>query len=158
MNLKSAIQNIVNLAKLKHYEEHKNLNDFDVNAVLSLSNSDDSLDAFIEEKKIPLFNPDDLSLSASSVKNYKDCPLKFKFDKILSIPTKRKTYFDLGTAVHAVAEHLTTKQKDGVEPTEKLAFEILEKEWNSNAYESKTKERQDYALAQEMVRTFLEWT
>ena len=157
MNLKSAIQNIVNLAKIKYFEENKKLEGFNSDVVLQLVNSDDSLNAFLEERHIPLIDKDELTLSASSVKTYKDCPLKFKFNKILSVPTKGKTYFDLGSSVHKVAELVTKKQKEGIEPTEKLAFDILEKEWNSNAYETKTKEKQDYELAKKMVLTFLDW-
>ncbi len=157
MNLKSAIQNIVNLAKIKYFEENKKLDGFSSDAVLQLVNSDDSLNAYLEERHIPLVDKDELTLSASSVKTYKECPLKFKFNKILSVPTKGKTYFDLGSSVHKVAELVTKKQKEGEEPTEKLAFDILEKEWNSNVYETKTKEKQDYELAKKMVLTFLDW-
>ena len=157
MNLKTAIQNIVNLAKIKYFEENKSLEGFSSDSVLKLVNSDDSLNAFLEERHIPLVDKDELSLSASSVKTYKECPLKFKFNKILSVPTKGKTYFDLGSAVHKVAELVTKKQIEGIEPTEKLAFDILEKEWRSDTYETKTKEKQDYELAKQMVITFLEW-
>ncbi|MDF2424645.1 MAG: PD-(D/E)XK nuclease family protein, partial [Nitrosopumilus sp.] len=157
MNLKTAVQNIVNLAKIKYFEENKSLEGFSSDSVLKLVNSDDSLNAFLEERHIPLVDKDELSLSASSVKTYKECPLKFKFNKILSVPTKGKTYFDLGSAVHKVAELVTKKQIEGIEPTEKLAFDILEKEWRSDTYETKTKEKQDYELAKQMVITFLEW-
>ena len=158
MNLKTAIQRIIELAKIKYFQENKSTKGFDSSIVLKIINSDDTIEAFLENKKIPLINKEDLHLSASSVKTYKECPLKFKFGSVLNVPSKRKTYFDLGSAVHAVAEHLTKQQKDGIAPTEKLAFDILEKEWNSNAYESKTKEKQDYELAKTMVQTYLDWT
>ncbi len=158
MNLKTAIQKIIDLAKIKYFQENKTLSGFDHSTVLKIANSDDAINAFLENRKIPLVNKEELHMSATSAKTYKECPLKFKFGSILNVPSKRQTFFDMGSAVHAVAEHLTKQQKDGVEPTEKLAFEILENEWNSNAYESKTKEKQDYELAKTMVRTYLDWT
>ena len=157
MNLKTAIQKIIDLAKIKYFQENKTLSGFDQDTVLKIVNSDDTINAFLENRKIPLVNKD-LHMSATSAKTYKECPLKFKFGSILNVPTKRQTFFDMGSAVHAVAEHLTKQQKDGIVPTEKLAFDILEKEWNSNAYESKTKEKQDYELAKTMVQTYLDWT
>ena len=157
MNLKTAIENIVNLAKIKYFEENKSLEGFSSDAVLQIANRDDSINAFLEDRHVPLIDREKLRLSASSVKTYKDCPLKFKFDKIIQVPTKSKTYFDLGTSVHKVAELLTKKQIEGIEITEKLAFDILEKEWKSDSYESVTQERQNYESAKVMVKTFLKW-
>ncbi|MDF2427364.1 MAG: ATP-dependent helicase, partial [Nitrosopumilus sp.] len=54
MNLKTAVQNIVNLAKIKYFEENKSLEGFSSDSVLKLVNSDDSLNAFLEERHIPL--------------------------------------------------------------------------------------------------------
>ena len=49
----------------------------------------------------------------------------------------------MGTAIHAVAENLTKLQKDGKEPTEELALEILEKQWDTSSYRNqRTKESQ----------------
>jgi DNA helicase-2/ATP-dependent DNA helicase PcrA len=157
MNLKTAIQNIINLAKIKYFEENKSLEGFKPQDVLQVAISDDSINAFLEERHIPLVDRDKLSLSASSVKTYKDCPLQFKFNKILGVPTKSKTYFDLGSSVHKVTELVTKKQIEGEAPTEKLALDILEKEWRSDAYETKTKETQDYGLAKNMLKSFLDW-
>jgi DNA helicase-2/ATP-dependent DNA helicase PcrA len=64
----------------------------------------------------------------------------------------------MGTAVHSVAENLTKMQKDGTEPTEKIALEILEKQWDSSSYRNqRTKESQDKATSKDMVKTYLEW-
>ncbi len=76
---------------------------------------------------------------------------------MIQAPTKARSYFELGTAVHAVAEHLTKLQMEGTEPTEKLAFEILEKEWNANSFQSETQENQAKEKAKTMIKTYLKW-
>ena len=159
MQLKTAVHRIIELAKVRHFEEKGVLDGFDPSAILQLDNLVDlgSLDAQLAGKKVPLVNKDELRLSASKIKTYMECPLRFKFAHILEVPEPARTYFDLGMAVHAVAEHLTEMQKEGVEPTEELALEILGKEWNSNAFQSETQERQHKEKAREMVRTYLRW-
>ena len=111
----------------------------------------------MEGEKILLLDKDKLRLSASKIDTYKDCPLQFKLKHVMQVPTKPKSYLDLGKAVHAVAEHLTELQMDGTEPTEELAFEILAKEWNAGSFQSETQESQAKEKAKTMIRTFLRW-
>ena len=157
MNLKSALQRIVELAKVKHYEEKGTLEGFDVNQIFKIDNGDNHIDDELSGQKPQLVKPDELRLSVSKIETYLDCPLKFKFSYVLGAPTPPKPYFDLGTSVHAVAEHLTKMQLDGIAPTEKLGFEILEKEWNSAGFSSETQENQAKKNAKEMVKTLVKW-
>ncbi len=157
MQLKTAVQRIVELARVKHFEESGRTDGFDPAEILKVDNTDGNLDAELVGKKVPLFNREELHLSATAVKTYADCPLKFKFANILQVPEPPRKYFELGTAVHAVAQHLTEMQKEGVKPTEELAFELLAKEWRSNAFQSETEERQSKEKAKEMLRTYLRW-
>ena len=108
-------------------------------------------------EKIPLINKETLKLSASKFETYMKCPLQFKFAHVLEVPTPAQTYFNLGTAVHAVAEQLTKLEKEGQKPTEEIAFEILEKNWDSDAYKSEKKEDEDLAKAKEMIQLYLKW-
>lgn len=157
MNLKSAVQRIIELAKVKHFEENGKTTGFDPSDILKIDNTDGNLDAELVGRKTPLFNKSDLRLSASKIKTYIDCPLRFKFANILEVPSPPRTYFDIGTSVHTVAEHLTELQKNGTKPTEKLALDILDKKWNSNAFQSDTEDRQAKEKAKEMVKTYLKW-
>ena len=52
------------------------------------------------------------------------------------MPTPGATYFNVGLAVHAVAENLVKLEKDGTKPTEQTAFEILEKHCQVQMYRS----------------------
>ncbi|TBR08972.1 MAG: ATP-dependent helicase [Candidatus Nitrosotenuis sp.] len=157
MHLKSAIQRIVELAKVKHFEENGTIQNFKPEDILKIDNNDANLDAELQGKKVPIISKDELRLSASKIKTYLDCPLKFKFAHILQVPTPPKPYFDLGSAVHAVAEHLTKLQLEGTPSTEELAFEILAREWNSNGFQNETQENQSKEKAKEMIKTYLKW-
>ena len=65
----------------------------------------------------------------------------------------------MGTAIHSVAENMTKLQKDGKEPTEDVALEILEKQWDTSSYRNqRTKENQDKDKSKEMIKTYLAWS
>ena len=158
MNLDTAIRKIIDLAKIKHFEEFKNLDGFDPAKLFEIESEESHIDSQLYQKSIPLIRKDDFRLSPSKIQTYEDCPLKFKFQYVLRVPTPPKTYFGMGTAIHAVAENLTKMQKDGKESTEKLAFEILNKRWDTTSYRNqRTKENQDKVKSKEMVKTYMEW-
>ena len=158
MNLKTAITKIVDLAKIKHFEQFKSLDGFDQAKILEIEPEESHIDSQLYQKSIPLIKKENFRLSPSKIQTYDDCPLKFKFQYVLRIPTPPKTYFGMGTAIHAVAENMTKLQMDRKEPTEELALEILEKRWDTLSYRNqRTKEGQEKAQSKEMVRTYLEW-
>jgi DNA helicase II / ATP-dependent DNA helicase PcrA len=158
MQLKSAVQRIIELAKVKHFEERGTVEGFDPAQVLQVDNIDTNLDLELEGKKAPLLNRDELKLSATKIGTYLECPLKFKFAHVLAAPEPPRTYFDLGIAVHAVAEHLTRMEaEEGQPPTPELAMQLLARGWSSVAFTSETQENQYKESAKDMVRTYLRW-
>jgi len=156
MQLESAVARIVDLAKVEYFKENGTLEGFDTTDLFNIE-SNKEVESLLVDEKIPLINKETLRLSVSKFNNYLECPLQFKFAHVLEVITPEKTYFNVGTAVHAVAEQLTKLEKEGTEPSEKIAFEILEKNWSSNAYISKKKEKEDFEKAKEMIRTYLKW-
>lgn len=156
MQLESAIARIVDLAKVEHFKEHGSLDTFDTAELFTVESNKD-VESLLVGEKIPLINKDTLRLSATKFDTYIKCPLQFKFAHVLEVPTPQTTYFNLGLAVHAVAENLTKMEKDGIDPTEKIALELLDKNWDSNAYRSKKKEEEDLATAKEIIQTYLKW-
>lgn len=158
MHLKTAIARIVDLARSEYYKKNKSYEGFDTKDLFDVV-PNKILESQLEDEKILLINKNELTLSASKFGTYIKCPLQFKYEYILKIPTPPRTYFDMGTAVHAVAEQLTILQKNGTKYGKKEAMEILEKSWSSNAYlkKSKQKESQDKTSAKEMVETLLDW-
>jgi DNA helicase-2/ATP-dependent DNA helicase PcrA len=85
--------------------------------------------------------------------------LKYKFSRVLEVPTQARTYFDLGTAVHSVAEGLTRRQieEKGYLPTMEDALALLDKYWVSNSYHSIMQEQEDRASAEKMLQYFVRW-
>ena len=156
MQLESAIARIVDLAKVEHFKEHGNLDAFDTGELFTVESNND-VESLLTGEKISLINKDTLRLSATKFDTYIKCPLQFKFAHVLEVPTPQTTYFNLGLAVHAVAESLTKMEKDGTKPTEEIALELLDKNWDSNAYRSKKKEQEDLTKAKEMIQTYLKW-
>jgi DNA helicase-2/ATP-dependent DNA helicase PcrA len=155
MQLKSAVQRIIELAKVKHFEKHGTVEGFDPASVTAVDNTDTNLDLGLVGKKVPLINRDGFRLSATKVDTYIECPLKFKFMYVQEAPQPPTKYFELGKAVHSVAEHITKMQAEGMQPTEELALDILKKKWNSEAFKSKTEEMQSREKGREMIRTYL---
>lgn len=56
----------------------------------------------------------DFKLSASALNEYIECPLKFKFNRLLRIPKPQDRILALGTAVHYVLEHYHRQLMAGV--------------------------------------------
>lgn len=55
-----------------------------------------------------------LTLSASRIKTYQQCPRKYYYNYIEKLPRKDWPHFDLGTLVHGVLEHFHEEfKKDG---------------------------------------------
>jgi DNA helicase-2/ATP-dependent DNA helicase PcrA len=83
--------------------------------------------------------------------------MRYKLQYILQVPTGAKTYFNLGSAVHKVAELLSKMEMKGETYTRETALQLLDRYWSSDAYNSKTKEQEDRRKAEAMIDTFLEW-
>ena len=158
MNLKTAIDRIIDLAKLKYFEEKNSVEGFDPFDCCKVDYDSSILDCELKGMHIPLLNKEKLRLSASKLETYTDCPLKFKFAHVLEITSPPKSFFDLGTSVHAVAEHLTQLEKDGSDITEDIAFEILDKEWVIGSFRSETEANQAKKKAKDMIKTYLKWS
>jgi DNA helicase-2/ATP-dependent DNA helicase PcrA len=156
MQIKTAAQRLIELAKVRQFELNGKVDGFDAQSALAVDNVDGNLDSELEGKPIPLVNKE-IRLSASVIKTYMDCPLKFKFSYILGVPQPAMPYFDLGTSVHAVAEHTTKMQLEGIALSGALAAELLKKEWNANSFQSETQERQAKEKAKAMLGTYLQW-
>jgi len=156
MHLKTAIQRIVELEKIRLLEEGKTLGAFDPAAFFSVPADDPALIAAFEHTPILLVG-DDHHFSASSLKRYEDCPLCYKFQYVLLVPGLPKTYFSMGTAVHTVIELLSKQQLEGTTPTRERALELLNSCWSSEAYASRTHELEDRIKAEAMLDTYLAW-
>jgi DNA helicase-2/ATP-dependent DNA helicase PcrA len=156
-NLRTALEHMIQLAKIDYFQENGSFVGFNPDELTKITSLDNSLDNELKNIRTPLINKDNLKLSVSKLDTYKDCPLKFKFAHVLEIPTPSKTFFDLGTSVHAVVEHLTQLEKDGIEITDEIALDILDKEWIISSFKTETEAREAKDKAKSMISTYLKW-
>jgi DNA helicase II / ATP-dependent DNA helicase PcrA len=160
MQLKSAIEKIVELAMIEHVRLGKPLDAFELKEMIAGIVVDRArVEAQLREERATLIDKDKIHFSASALKTYKDCPLKYKFQYVLEVPSGGKSYFDLGSAVHSVVEVLTRRQieEQGYVPTKDDAINILDYYWVSSSYQSITAEQEDRAHAERMLEFFAMW-
>jgi DNA helicase-2/ATP-dependent DNA helicase PcrA len=105
----------------------------------------------------PFELPETFAFSASSIGCYDDCPLRFKLEYLLEIPTPPKTYFGLGTAVHATVELLSKDRLKGIDRSREDAIAILKASWDASAYTSKKQEDEYWAKALGLLDNYFAW-
>ena len=162
MQLKSAIEKIVELAMIEHVRLGKSLEAFEIKELTSDIMVDSaSIEAQLREERVALVDKDNIHFSATALNTFKDCPLKYKFQYVLEVPSGGggKSYFDLGSAVHSVVEVLTRRQieEPGYLPTKEDAIKILDHYWVSSSYQSITAEQEDRVHAEKMLEFFAMW-
>ncbi len=120
------------ISQLKHLHSHKNVV-FSSMELASASDSSREITVHKDEKVMSLLNEfkagGSRNLSASALKTYFSCPLKFYFEKVrrLSTDDEVKPYLnaaDYGTVVHNVMEYIY-KPYEGKDITRKLIDSIL---------------------------------
>ena len=149
---RSALEKILALEYIRKLGEGE---EFDNRAFLDIPFEEPAISGM---KTGPLIRPGDgTRLSASALKLYDDCPLRFKFEKILMIPSEPKTYFSLGTTAHSIIEHLTRMKIEGETPSMEKAEELLEMSWSPDAYSSKKHEEEDRKRIITHLTNYLGW-
>jgi DNA helicase-2/ATP-dependent DNA helicase PcrA len=90
-----------------------------------------SLGPFLPRKGIGL------ALSASDIETYRSCPLRYKFARVLRIPTEQTLHQRFGIAVHQVLERY---HSDGGTTLEQM-LELLEAGWRRGGFGDSERER-----------------
>ena len=157
LNLKTAIHRIVELSRVKHFEKYGNFDDFDSQDVLKINIEDVNLTEELTGQKIPLINKDNFTLSPSSISAYSECPLKFKFQKILRVPSPSSVALDLGSVVHAITEEVAQEKMKGEKVVKEKAISKIKDKWIFKSYQSQSEENTAIQRAEEMVETYIKW-
>ncbi|TAJ43976.1 ATP-dependent helicase [Methanofollis fontis] len=156
MRLSTALQRLMDLERCRLLAAGDDPASFDRNAFLSVAAPPFDLEVRAGVRSEPGLT-DDIRLSASALSTYDDCPLRFKFGTVLRVPTRPKTYFSLGTAVHAVCEAMARRKMEGGSVGLDDALLALEQVWSPVGYPSRKKEEEDREKASEMVATYAAW-
>lgn len=154
---RQAVESLVVIAQIRELELKGNLQAFDASEFLRLSPMPpDELEALVDSRQPPLVDKD-MRFSASAIKMYEDCPLKFKYSYVLKIPVPQKAFFQVGTDVHAVFEKMSKLQMQGEVPEISMAREMLDATWNPHVFGSKTQEQQEYSKMQRMLDFWMDF-
>ncbi len=81
-------------------------------------------------------------LSYSQIETFNICPLHYKLKYILKIPTPPAASTSFGTTIHTTLKNFYEEVISGTKPSEKLMFELLERNWIKEGYKSKKQESQ----------------
>ncbi len=152
-----ALDSLVLLAQLKELENGGNPENIELANLLTIDiKTSEELQDLTDNKVPPLVDPG-MRFSASKIKTYQECPLKFKFQSILHIPTPQKPYFRVGTDVHAVLEEMAKLRIRGEKIDMGLAKEMLDRSWESCDFTSETQENQEYNKMEKMLEFWFEF-
>lgn len=96
-------------------------------------------------------------LSYSQIETFETCPLHYKLKYILNIPTPPSASASFGTTMHATLKNFFEEVKKGTKPTEKLMFELLDKNWINEGYKSKKYEADFIKKGKDYLAGFLKY-
>jgi RecB family exonuclease len=91
-----------------------------------------------------------LALSASDIETYRSCPLRYKFARVLRIPTEQTLHQRFGIAVHQVLERY---HSDGGSTLEQM-LELLESGWRRAGFGDSERERWLWDKARESLTRY----
>lgn len=94
-------------------------------------------------------------LSYSQIETFKTCPLHYKLRYIYKVPTPPSASQSFGTAMHATLKNLYEEVESGKRPTDKLLYELLEKNWVKEGYKSKSHEKEFFNKGKIYLSGFL---
>jgi DNA helicase-2/ATP-dependent DNA helicase PcrA len=149
--LSQALESLVVLAQLKELERNGSLASFDIASFLNVNPRQPAELQDLVDGKVPPLVDTNMRFSASRIKEYMDCPLKFKYNSVLRIPTPQKGYFNVGTKIHAVYEEMVKQKLQGKTPAITEAQKMLDDIWDGSAFTSTTQERQEKGKMQKML-------
>ncbi|MDN5309888.1 MAG: ATP-dependent helicase UvrD/PcrA, partial [Methanolobus sp.] len=155
--LNHALEALLVLAQLRELEKNGSLAAFDAASFLNVSPREPAELQDLVDGKVPPLVDQDMRFSASRIKEYMDCPLKFKYNSVLHIPTPQKGYFNVGTKVHAVYEEMIRQKLQGKIPVITDARQMLEDIWDGSAFTSVTQEKQEKSKMQQMLDTWFDF-
>jgi DNA helicase-2/ATP-dependent DNA helicase PcrA len=91
-----------------------------------------------------------LALSASDVETYRSCPLRYKFARVLRIPTEQTLSQRFGIAVHQVLERYHSVDGSSLESL----FDLLDAGWRRSGLGDGERERELYEMARTALRSY----
>ncbi len=95
-------------------------------------------------------------LSYSQFDAFKQCPLKYAYRYLMSVPTPPGHASSYGTSIHNTLNEFYVDIKQGITPQLAHLFELFEKNWLTEGYESKGHEEKRKIEGREVLAQFFE--
>jgi DNA helicase-2/ATP-dependent DNA helicase PcrA len=159
---KSALENIVELEKIKLFKKQNTTDGFDLKQFLRIKPSN-MIDKELKGTVIPTIDVSDIRLSKSGFETYLKCPQMFKFERVWNArPVGDSTTMYRGTAFHNVVAKAADPGPDGLNNVHKLEdlVKILDEQWDKTKFLGSTKSEE--ALAKKEIAMLLgvyqKWT
>jgi len=135
------------LPKLSAMETKNNAKQLSLSRVLSSYESSE----VEEEAKKPL----KLSyITYSNLQMFDICPLHYKAKVILNIPSPTSAVQSFGISLHKTLQNFYKRTQDGLKPKESDLLKILKIEWENEGYENKRYEKERFAQAVNILKTY----
>jgi len=94
-------------------------------------------------------------LSYTQIETFQTCPLHYKLRYIYKVPTPPSASQSFGTSMHAVLKNFYDIIIEGSRPSEDLLYKLLEDNWISEGYKSKSHEKQFLQKGKDYLVGFL---
>jgi len=94
-------------------------------------------------------------LSFSQIETFKTCPLHYKLKYIFKVPTPPSAAQSFGSSLHAALRDFYLAVKTGEKPTEKLIYDVLQKNWVKEGFSGKTHEKKFFEKGKLYLSGFL---
>ncbi|HKB88170.1 MAG TPA: ATP-dependent DNA helicase [Patescibacteria group bacterium] len=94
-------------------------------------------------------------LSYSQIETFQTCPMHYKLRYIYSLPTPPSASQSFGTAMHATLKEFFEAVSKKEKPTDKLIYQLLNKNWISEGYKTKSHEREFMQKGKDYLVGFL---
>jgi len=95
-------------------------------------------------------------LSFTRINTFRKCPLHYKLNFILNIPTPKTAALSFGSSVHAALEYYYAKQLAGVDLAGKDLIDVYKANWINEGYDSLAKEKRAYERGERYLLDYLE--
>lgn len=94
-------------------------------------------------------------LSYSQIETFNTCPLHYKLKYIYKLPTPPSASQSFGTAMHTTLKNFFEEVGAGTKPSDKLLYDLLNKNWIKEGYKSKSHEKEFFNKGKIYLSGFL---
>ena len=94
-------------------------------------------------------------LSYSQIETFQTCPMHYKLRYIYKVPTPPSASQSFGTVMHTTLKNFFEEILSGTKPSDKLLYDLLEKNWVKEGYKSKSHEKEFFQKGKDYLVGFL---